>query len=381
MNLLKKDNITKSLYVHFPYCRHLCNYCDFYKLRYHSKEQIEQFHHYLVNSWEKLEVLLYEQKTQVLPFETIYLGGGTPSLWGVDGAIFFKKYLLSRGWSLNTNSEFTMEVDPGAWTVEGMEAWREVGVNRFSVGVQSFDPLQLKMLDRSHAFEDIQHLLEYLNKNNLNFSLDLLLGVPPKDRHYVRSIENEINQIKQYAPSHISLYILNVNSSYEHFLKLPKDEFVAREYLEVNKLLEDNHYFQYEVSNYSLKGKEARHNKKYWTHDSILALGPSATGFLDGNLRYKWNASLVNREFKIEHLGKEQLFLEKFYMTLRQRKFFKIEDLFYLEKQKEQFRTILFDWINRGLAISSDEVFFGMLPLGLLSLDSLMQEVFNRIDF
>jgi oxygen-independent coproporphyrinogen-3 oxidase len=304
-----------SLYLHVPFCKHLCNYCDFYKRKLEpGTKQFEDFHQFLADSMNHHEELLKTHQFSWAPLDTIYLGGGTPSLWGAVGAKVFKALMPAK----LPDAEFTMEVDPGTWTQDMLDAWKELGLNRISIGTQTLDPVFLKIMDRVHSLDDSFKFLERMHQENWNYSLDFLLGIPySKEKN--RDIKKELDSLLAYAPKHISLYILNARSKYPLTQQMPDDEYIREEYLFVSDYLKSKGFHHYEVSNFALPGFEAKHNQKYWRGESVAALGPTGTGFLNlGNdqaLRYKWKVSKAEAE--LENLTRAELELEETYLTLR----------------------------------------------------------------
>lgn len=356
-----------SLYLHVPFCKHLCNYCDFYKRKLDSKEsQFEEFHQFLKESVTRHNSFLEEQRTSWAPLETVYLGGGTPSLWGEDGAKFFMDHILPA--PLNEDAEFTMEIDPGTWTMTMLEAWKKAGLNRISVGTQSLDPEFLKVLDRVHSLKDTEDFLSYLQKSDWNFSLDFLLGVPySKEKR--RDIKKELDLLLKYSPKHISLYILNARSKYPHIMNMPEDDYIRDEYLFVSDYLKSKGFHHYEVSNFALPGFESKHNMRYWRGESVAALGPTGTGYLNQGpekaLRYKWK--VTSAEFETEPLGSNELQLEKTYLTLR------TSDGFTMP---EGFECVYKSWNQQNYAtLENDRI--KLTSLGFLMLDSLMDDLFR----
>lgn len=356
-----------SLYLHVPFCVHLCNYCDFYKRKLDSSlNQFEEFHQFLLASDLRHDELLKEFGMEWGPLDTAYLGGGTPSLWGAVGAEFFQKHFLKKG--LTQNPEFTMEIDPGTWTPEMLSAWKKIGLNRISVGTQSLNPAFLKIMDRVHSLEDSLNFLQVLKDENWNYSLDFLLGIP-YSQEQKRDIKAELDLLLKYSPKHISLYILNARSKYPHIQKLPDDEYIREEYLLVSEYLKSQGFHHYEVSNFALPGYESRHNLKYWRGESVMALGPTGTGYFalgkNKALRYKWK--VTQAEAELEALGEKELELEEIYLSLR------ISDGWMppagLEKITES-------WQQEGYAEVKDGKVI-LTSLGFLMLDSLMDDLFR----
>jgi oxygen-independent coproporphyrinogen-3 oxidase len=358
-----------SLYLHVPFCKHLCNYCDFYKKLYEpGSNQIEDFHQFLSESWDRHTILLKENAFAWSPLETVYLGGGTPSLWGTKGADYLGHWLEKR-LTLLPDAEFTMEVDPGTWTREMILAWKEKGLNRISIGTQTLDPNFIKIMDRSHSLDESYSLLEYCQKNNWNFSLDFLLGLPfSKEKQ--RNIEQELNNLLRYNPKHISLYILNARSKYPHIQSMPDDEFIREEYLFVSDYLRKLGFVHYEVSNFALPGFESKHNLKYWKGEAVAALGPTGTGYFpktDSALRYKWKVSKA--EVELENLGPKEIALEEIYLSLRTN----------LGWAPRHMTTALGKVINEWEKANYGTFSNGKMTLssvGYLMLDSLMNDLF-----
>lgn len=363
-----------SLYLHVPFCKHLCNYCDFYKKLYEpGSNQIEDFHQFLDQSWIQHEKLMHQQGVQWSELETLYLGGGTPSLWGIDGAKFLGNWLIDR-LKLKTDAEFTMEVDPGTWTQEMILAWKDQGLNRISIGTQTLDPNFIKIMDRSHSLNESYDLLSYCQKNDWNFSLDFLLGLP-YSREKKRDIEAELTSLLKYKPKHISLYILNARSKYPHIQAMPDDEFIREEYLFVSEFLRSQGFIHYEVSNFGLPGFEAKHNVKYWRGEAVAALGPTGTGYVPFSnsqaLRYKWKVSKA--EMELENLGPEELKLEEAYLSLRTNHGWKPSS------PNSKILEVFSKWQTQGYGHQSEGKMI-LNSLGFVMLDSLMDDLF-RVGF
>lgn len=355
-----------SLYLHVPFCKHLCNYCDFYKRKFDSRlNQFEEYHLFLKNSVDRQKSLFEEHNASWKEMDTLYLGGGTPSLWGVEGAHELAKILPSK---LTNDAEFTMEVDPGTWTEEMIHAFQNIGLNRISIGTQTLSPEFLKVMDRAHSLDESLDLLTYVSKNNWNFSLDFLLGIPfSKERN--RDIKAELDLLLSYQPKHISLYILNARSKYPHIQDIPDDEYIRTEYLFVSEYLKSKGFHHYEVSNFALPGFESKHNMKYWRGESVGALGPTGTGYLALNegkaIRYKWKVTDANCE--VEILGNEELQLEKTYLTLR------TSDGFTPPHGSDE---LMRSWEQKNYAFR-DINKIKLTALGFLMLDSLMDDLFR----
>jgi oxygen-independent coproporphyrinogen-3 oxidase len=313
---------------------------------------------------------MQEQQAKWGTLDSIYLGGGTPSLWGTRGAEFFQHFLLKK---LQVNRpEFTMEVDPGTWNEDMITAWKENGLNRISIGTQSLDPKFLKIMDRIHSLEETHALLDFCHKGNWNFSLDFLLGVP-HSKSEKRDIINELDELLKYRPKHISLYILNARSKYPLVEQIPDDEYIREEYLKVSEHLREKGFHHYEVSNFALPGFESRHNLKYWNGESVAALGPTGTGYFaktnDSAFRYIWKVS--EPEIQPENLTAKELNLERIYLGLRTSQGWKPETV--SSKLIDQFtgweKQSYGKWTGERMILNS---------LGFVMLDSLMDDLFRK---
>lgn len=363
----------KYLYLHFPFCRHLCNYCDFYKKIPQSSAELDSFHEYLTKSWIKLSEMAEIKNESFLKLESLYIGGGTPSLWGETGAHFLQKFMIDRGIERDSDCEWTLEVNPGSWTKLGLEAWRSAGVNRFSLGIQALDQRFLKILDRVHSLDEVYETLTYFGEENLNFSVDFMLGLP-NSKLWERSIEKELNEILKFNPKHISLYILTVPSHYRHYDELPDEEWIEKEYLLVANFLRQHGFEHYEVSNFAKPGFESRHNLAYWRNETVGALGPSATGyFAESGFRYKWMTT--KPEFVPEQLTSAERELEKIYMRLRTSLGLNLKES-YSSLDEARLRQLIDQWTDKGLAVETGPFVVRPTSKGFLLLDSLMNDLF-----
>ena len=360
-----------SLYLHFPFCKHLCNYCDFYKkVPQNSEIELQEFHQYLNKAALEHKKLLEENQSYWSPLKTLYIGGGTPSLWGVEGSIFLKSFLHNQGIFLDKNCEFTLEVNPASWSEESIAAWEAIGVNRFSLGVQTLNKNSLKYLDRIHSIDDVLETLEFFKTKKVNYSMDFMLGLPYSEQS-ARNVKDELSLALRYDPSHFSVYILTVKENYTYFAGLPSEEWIQKEYLETADFLKENNFNHYEVSNFSLINKESQHNLNYWKSQSVAALGASATGFLsEQKIRYKWKtkAAIIEKEF----LSEESFKLEHIYMKLRTN--LGIEKKFF--PQTDEFNELISKWEKDELIVSGQEKIVATTS-GYLLLDSLINDLFN----
>lgn len=336
-----------------------------------SQSQLTELEILLENSFEIHNDFLSDENYALSLLETLYLGGGTPSLWGEEGARFLSKMFEKYNIELSSMGEFTLEVNPGAWDDKGLSSFLDFGINRFSLGVQSLDSRFLKYLDRIHSLEEVHRTLSYFNKRDLRFSVDFMLGLPFSDV-YKRDILFELEEILKYDPEHLSLYILTTKSNYIHKESLPNEEWIANEYKQVARYLSSRGYTHYEVSNFSKKSKESQHNLMYWKSAGVGAIGPSATGFLpQTRTRYKWKNQ--EAEMMLEELSEDELELEKLYMRLRTNLGM---DLNSNEPYSEKLRKLSSGWEDKKWVTLSKNT-LTPTSLGFLMVDSMMDDVFR----
>ncbi len=367
-----KKNAIKSLYIHFPFCRHLCNYCDFFKSIPKGEDDLTQFELQFKDSWDHHQNFLHDKDYQMDQLDTLYIGGGTPSLWGERGSLFLKNLFHNENLSLVSGGEFTLEVNPGSWRENDLKAWQSFGINRFSLGIQSLDQRFLKILDRVHNLQDVHDTLTFFSNNEFNFSVDLMMGLPFSE-DYKRDIEKELEVILSYSPMHISLYILTIKDNYCHYDHMPAEEFVQEEYFKVVNLLKKRGFEHYEVSNFAKPGFESVHNLKYWNRNSVAALGPSATGFLkEDEIRYKWKP--YRPDFDLENLTTREAELENLYLGLRLHSGVTIEELLEKVGSQEKLMAKIETWESSGLCTMTNGI-LKLTSAGFLIMDTILQDI------
>jgi len=226
--------------------------------------------------------------------DTLYLGGGTPSLLEIDelGRIV---NLVRHYFDLSGLKEFTIEANPGGVNANVLNQWAQIGINRVSLGVQSFYETELKVLGRAHLVEENYVALRALRESGMRFNADLMIGTPGQT---LLSVENNLKKLIDYGAKHISVYMLSVepdapwfNSVQSGKIKVCDDEDVAKMYKLVIKRCATNGIEQYEISAFSELGEESLHNLKYWMNQTTLGFGPSAASY-SGSFRYQNYRSL-----------------------------------------------------------------------------------------
>ncbi|MAJ44238.1 MAG: hypothetical protein CMF96_05765 [Candidatus Marinimicrobia bacterium] len=275
---------TAGIYIHIPFCKVKCIYCDFYSIT-EREHQREHFTEMLCR-----EIELYRNKNQFeFKINTIFIGGGTPSLL-TNKQLDSILNCLAKNYPMNNILELTMEVNPGEAPKEKLAGFRKSGVNRLSMGFQSLQPKLLEFLTRSHSKENA--LETYNTARDVGFenvNIDLIFSIPNQT---LNMLEDDLKLITDLNPNHISAYSLTVESGTElnklvkkKQIIMPKDESDLEMLLFIRDFLKIKNYSDYEISNFSKPGFECNHNLHYWNTEPYLAFGPSAHGF---NMRNRW---------------------------------------------------------------------------------------------
>ena len=265
-----------GLYIHIPFCKKRCNYCDFCSSVLTNEGQIEEYLDFLLDEAE-------EYRGRGISIDTLYIGGGTPSLMPPKA---LKRLLcgLLQIFSFNNLIEFSVEANPGTLSFDKLKAYRELGVNRLSIGLQSTSEAELKALGRIHTYEDF--LLSYNEARRAGFeniSVDLMYGIPKQS---LLSLEKSLTLVTSLGVDHLSLYGLIVEPDTPFFenrekLNLPSEDTEAAMYALGCSMLRRRGYSHYEISNYAKEGRECRHNLKYWRNEQYIGLGMSAYSYFD----------------------------------------------------------------------------------------------------
>jgi oxygen-independent coproporphyrinogen-3 oxidase len=316
-----------NLYVHVPFCERLCIYCDFYvtTARKYYRDYTEAV---------TAEIERYAQKYARPKIETIYFGGGTPSYLPEE----FLKTILEKivaAFDVASVAEITLEANPNNLSLERLRSYRRLGINRLSLGVQSFRDDELRFLTRNHTAAQAERALEDArNAGFQNINLDLIFGLPgqtPQDW------AGNLHTALTFEPEHISIYNLTVEERtylyklvQQKKITLQDDEIELNMFLETVEILCGAGFEHYEISNYARANHRSQHNSGYWTGNAYLGLGPSAHSF-DGGRRW-WNvrdirkyidAALVEKRFPVdatEELSLKQRTIEFILLNLRQRR-------------------------------------------------------------
>ncbi len=344
-----------NLYIHIPFCQRICIYCDFYVST--ARKLQAEFTQSLCK-----ETGMYAGIFPGAEVETVYFGGGTPSVLSTDHLARILETVFG-SFEISPNAEVTLECNPNNLTKQQLERYRQMGINRLSIGTQSFEAEELKFLTRNHdATQAKRAVFDARDAGFSNISIDLIFGIPGQSADaWKRNIDTALALI----PDHISVYNLTVEErTYLHKLvrekkiQMPDEEVELDMFQMTIEALTKAGYEHYEISNYASPGYRSRHNSSYWSGNQYLGLGPSAHSF-DGHKRW-WNVRDIKaydqrilQEDRLplegeEELSIEQKMIEAILLGLR-----KCEGL-EIERFRRQFGLDFFETFREPLSQTSD---------------------------
>ncbi len=294
-----------GIYIHIPFCKQKCKYCDFVSFsdkEIYINDYIECILKELKSFSEKVELNYINGVDDLVKINTIYIGGGTPS-------IISEKYIekiineIKDNFNIMKNAEITIEINPGTVNKQKLQKYLEIGINRISLGLQSTDDELLKLLGRVHKYKDFEEIYKLAREVGFkNINVDLMLGLPSQS---ISVLEKSLDEIISKNPEHISVYSLIVEENTQMFnlvekgeLKLPNENLEREMYWKVKHILEKNGYNHYEISNFAKKGYESKHNTNCWNQCEYIGFGVSAHSYFN-NVRY---SNIYNLEKYIENL-------------------------------------------------------------------------------
>lgn len=315
-----------ALYIHWPFCQSKCPYCDFNS---HVRDNVEQ------NIWLdsfKSEIDHYKKLLSNRQITSIFFGGGTPSLMNPKTVSGILEY-VHKTWNIG-DIEITIEANPSSSEISNFKKLKDAGINRISIGIQSFDENELSFLGRRHNSKEAKMALEAANKIFDNFSFDLIYALPGQTE---KKLDESLDIALGFSPSHISLYQLTIEKGTEFFKEhrngvfmLPDEERSVELYQHVNQRLKNEGLERYEISNYAKERKECMHNLSYWKYDEYLGIGPGAHSRIDiGGKRHaifdihnpeKWLKTIALKGHGIQSdtlLSYSQMADELIFMALR----------------------------------------------------------------
>lgn len=335
-----------SAYLHFPFCRSRCFYCDFpisvlgNKTNPNTSVAISEYVSFLCR-----EITLTPSLGK--PLQTVFFGGGTPSLLSVKHLETILTTLKEQ-FGFCEQVEISLEMDPGTFTQDQLLGYLQLGVNRISLGVQAFQDQLLQVCGRSHCVDDIHNSIRIIDQVGVkNFSLDLISGLP---KQTITMWENSLDTAIKINPHHISCYDLVLESvtafgkQYQPGIKpLPSDEETAKMYKLASEKLQNAGYIHYEISNYAKPNYQCQHNRVYWENRSYYAFGMGAASYFNG---VRFNRPRTRREYyhwlenggiiQEKSLSKNDILLEQLMLGLRLAEGINIENILSIQPEKKQ---------------------------------------------
>lgn len=337
-----------GIYIHIPFCKSKCSYCDFLSFVPKSEDEKNKYVDYIIK-----EIYLYSKLYGKRCVDSIYFGGGTPSLIGTNNVNRIMEAIYN-GFNVSNDSENTLEINPGTTDEDLYKEIYKTGINRASLGLQTSDDEIIKSLNRTSSFDDFLKAVDEIKASGIkNISADLMLSLPGNTEE--RELK-DAKMISELGINHISAYSLIVHENtpiYEDIknkrLILPSEENERKSYHDLSNFLKELGYERYEISNFAKSGFESRHNKKYWNLDEYLAFGIGASAFIEGerrknfsNLKYYYEA-LDRKElpYRVEYvLDLSDKMSEYSFLNIR------TKDGISLEKFNERFNREFFDVFN-----------------------------------
>lgn len=338
-----------ALYVHIPFCKQKCKYCDFNSFFLNDEVKIER---YILALCSQIEY--YADKSSEFEVTSVYFGGGTPSFIN-------EKYIeqiinkIREKYNMAGNPEITIEANPGTVTLEKLKKYRSFGINRLSFGVQTLNDKLLKSIGRVHTAKCAVDGFNMARKAGFsNISLDIMFGLPGQE---LKDVEDTLNRFIELNPEHISAYSLKIedNTEFGRLFKkgklvLPSENEEREMYYLVKSKLKEHGYNQYEISNFSKPGFEAIHNTAYWERQDYLGFGISAASCFN-EVRFCNTENIdsyidkpINNFYEVEELTEDEISSERIFLGLRMLKGIS-KDLFI----RDEWKKLVDDFIDSGL--------------------------------
>ena len=299
-----------GIYIHIPFCKKACIYCDFHFST--SRNYSEIIDSILT------EIQLNQKKIKKNKISTIYFGGGTPSIIDIK---FIDKSIKSiiENHDIEKECEVTIEANPDDITIKKLKSWKDIGFNRLSLGVQTFDETSLKILNRTHNKDQALKAIQNIQKEFNNYSIDIMFGTPGSN---IKTLKNDINYIKKIKPPHISIYSLDIEEETplhklirKRKIELPSSIVVSKQFDLINKSMDEMNYINYEISSFCKKGFKSKHNSNYWCNENYIGYGPGAHSY-DKKYRY-WNIR-DNKEY-VNRINNRKSYFESEKLTNTQK--------------------------------------------------------------
>ncbi|MEJ6583170.1 MAG: radical SAM family heme chaperone HemW [Crocinitomicaceae bacterium] len=370
-----------GIYIHIPFCKQKCTYCDF-----HFSTTFEVYRSAMIDSIvreiESRKGYLENQKVR-----TIYFGGGTPSILKEDEiqAILSKVYKV---FDVVQVAEITLEANPDDINSENLKVWKKAGVNRLSIGLQSFKKSDLEWMNRAHTVQDSFQCVKLAKQHGFeDITVDLMYGLPDLT---MKEWENHIQEVLDLNVPHVSAYCLTVEKKTVLSNLVGKGKIVpasedqqSDQFLKLLKKLEAKGFEQYEISNFSKPGHESKHNSNYWKGEWYLGVGPSAHSFngtsrswnIRNNARYILEVKENGDYNESETLSKVNQFNERILIGLRTKYGVNMKELARLSPISVRFLEVMNDFMEKGWAFQENESLV-LTKEGKLRADYIASELF-----
>lgn len=390
MEKLNKQRL--GLYIHIPFCKSKCAYCDFYSYVPNDEAVYERYVNALISHMES-----YRKGCEHYAPDTVFIGGGTPTalplpllLQVING--------VKKNFRLTKRAEITLEANPATVDLKALKRLRRAGVNRLSLGLQSADNGELKTLSRLHSRRDFEKVFREARLAKIgNINVDLMFGIPGQT---VESMLRTLNYVTRLGPEHISFYNLKIEEGTPFWkmretLDLPDEDTEYNMYMTAVKFLASRGYAQYEISNFAKPGYQCMHNIKYWNCDEYLGLGPAAHSFFNGNRfsfckdinRYMCSLENSDAHIRITDTTEELMTKERLgeYVMLRFRlsEGISTKDFFRLfgKDFDAMYGAKLTRYINGGFVIHEGNRYF-LTPKGMFVSNFILSDIldFSNVD-
>ncbi|MFD2213896.1 radical SAM family heme chaperone HemW [Metabacillus endolithicus] len=359
----------KSAYIHIPFCHHICHYCDFNKV-FFKQQPVDEYIESLITEMHHAKEVNKQQE----PLKTIFIGGGTPTALSAKQLDRLLEGISTELLSTNELIEFAVEANPGELSIEKLEVLKNAGVNRLSIGVQSFDDELLNKIGRVHRKDDVFRTIKQAEQVGFdNLSLDLMYALPGQT---IEQFRETLETAFTLNVKHFSAYSLIIepktvfyNLMQKGKLTLPPQEHEAQMYELAMEEMERHGFKQYEISNYSIPGYESQHNLTYWNNENYYGFGAGAHGYVNGlrtsNVgpirKYMENIDESGTAFSAQtEVSKEEEMEEQMFLGLRKVKGVNKETFYkrFSVKLEEKFGSQIQKLVKQGLLVDDDESLF-----------------------
>lgn len=368
-----------GLYLHIPFCDGKCPYCDFYSLEGDTVLK-QKYTKCLLSGIER-----YASKINNAYARTLYIGGGTPNMLGIDNLEKVVRQAI-KSFYIDDSAEKTVEINPTRGKGINFEKLVSAGINRISIGLQSANENELKILGRKHTASDVAKTVKLAQEAGIsNISLDLMLGISEQTED---SLNYSIEFCQMLDIQHISLYMLKIEQGTPYFinrdkLNFPEDDAVAELYLNACDQLQMLGFNQYEISNFCIPGYESKHNLLYWNQEEYLGIGPSAHSFINGQRFYferdleqflsnSWKTR-YEENFSIEDNSKEEYLMLR--LRLSEGIIFSQYERKFNERMSDELILKMRQLCKEEFAISDFTNFFRLTPKGFLISNAIIADL------